>query len=121
MWLTKFQYKQVKTSERGWRGLRKKWSKKKKKLPIILSATEYFARKRARGLRQTNQMLVYISEDHLGKIEDAPIFWVRSGAGFYRRQLQNGKSTLVRHTPRGTVLVSVSKDWWRAKFGSASL
>lgn len=99
-----------------WKELKKQqrtWKHSKKNGFTFLPKDLYFQNKALNnGLKW-----VYIDEDHLGKIEDAPCFYIEINRYINKRYMQSGKSSYVKHIPRKTIKVTVSENWWQAKFG----
>jgi len=107
MWLPKSTYRQLRKQDEERRKVKKKYIN-------WLPYEEY----RKIKAEKNSLKLIYISSDHLGKIEDAPAFYQKLGSHFFKRYLQNGKMSLVKHLPKNTVLSSVDENWWRGRFGT---
>lgn len=104
MWVSKSSYYQLKQQDRAWKQAKKAKTK-------ILPLKQYIFKK---GLK--NMVWIYISSDYMGKIENAPVFYMKINPSIYKRFMQNGNSSFVKHVPRNCINVTVDRNWWEAKF-----
>lgn len=105
MWLNKSSYFNLKQQDKAWKHTKKSKSG-------FLPLAEYI---RQKGLKN-DMVWVYISGEHMGKIEDAPVFYKQLNSSIYKRYM-NGKTSFVKHIPRHCIKVTVDRNWWTAKFG----
>ena len=104
-WLPYSTYKKLKQADRLW----EQQPKKEGFMPL----KQYIAKKKQIAEQQT----IYISEDHIGRIEEAPVFYRKMNDHIYKRYSQKGTTSFVRHIPRKMIPVTANKQWWEAKFG----
>ena len=105
MWVNRSSYYQLKQQDKAW--------KTAKKNTYPFKPLQQYINDKA---LKNDMVWVYISGDHLGKIEDAPVFYKQINTSIYKRYI-NGKSSFVKHIPRHCIKVTVDRNWWTAKFG----